>query len=377
LHSSIMPELPELRGMACVINMHAKGKVYIKCDKSAVSKQPKVRPPAKRFTITAESRGKELIMRLEPAQPCSGRPMFVLCGAGMTGFFEGAASAKAVHKHAHLRFYATDGTVLSFVDQRRFGTWQPQAHFAWGAQRGPDPVSQHLAFRQNVLSAVKARPARFERAPICQVLHDQSLFNGIGNYLRAEVLLRAGVPPFAPAKEVFERLAPAPTKSSAKKDLLELCRIVPQEVMKMKLSKYQGGQAKGVEDTGGEHSKWMRWLQVYGHDDASWATDKEGRRIWFRGAPGKLFSANAKDSHLVKGAAATRTSAKGRGSVAKGKSAYVTRRSQDRAASSKTPASDRAARVIAKQKKEVAGAPAGGLKRKGKVSKDGTKRARK
>eukprot|EP00747_Dinoflagellata_sp_TGD_P164488 gnl/TRDRNA2_/TRDRNA2_184482_c0_seq1.p1 gnl/TRDRNA2_/TRDRNA2_184482_c0~~gnl/TRDRNA2_/TRDRNA2_184482_c0_seq1.p1 ORF type:complete len:343 (-),score=66.35 gnl/TRDRNA2_/TRDRNA2_184482_c0_seq1:106-1134(-) len=292
-----MPELPELHGMSTVINEHAKGRTFMKCSKSAVSKLPTVRPPASCFTISAQSRGKELMMRLQPAASSAEKAVYILCNMGMTGFFEAAASAKEVHKHAHLRFYATDGTVLSFVDQRRFGTWRCLDQPHWPADRGPCPVMEYEAFRRGVVSAVAAKPDTFASKPICQVLHDQTIFNGIGNYLRAEVLHRAGVQPFAPAKAVLANL-PEVLKSGGRQDLLAFCRDVPREVIDMNLSKYQGGAAAAATDTDSEHSRWRKWLRVYGHDDASWAVDKEGRRIWFRGPPGKLFGKFAEKSHL-------------------------------------------------------------------------------
>mmetsp|Transcript_108026 Transcript_108026/g.304342 ORF Transcript_108026/g.304342 Transcript_108026/m.304342 type:complete len:295 (+) Transcript_108026:61-945(+) len=216
---------------------------------------------------------------------------------GMTGFFEAAPSAAASHRHAHLSFYAADGSVLSFVDQRRFGAWRCMKSPDWPADRGPDPVKEHSAFRLGVIAAVAARPELFDSKPICQVLHDQSIFNGIGNYLRAEILCRAGVPPFAPARKVLADLPEvAPLRDKA--DLLTLCRDVPKEVIEMNLSKYQGGSAAAATGTDSEHGRWEKWLRVYGHDDASWAVDKEGRRIWFRGAPGKLYAQCAQKGSL-------------------------------------------------------------------------------
>jgi endonuclease VIII-like 1 len=238
------------------------------------------------------------MITLKPVQ-VNNKSVFILCNMGMTGFFEAASTRKDKHKHAHLSFNATDGTVLSFVDVRRFGTWRCLDGPDWPADRGPDPVSEHAAFRLGVVSAVCSKPHLFASKPICQVLHDQSIFNGIGNYLRAEVLFRAGVPPFTPAKDVLMKLPEVAAPGSAP-DILTLCRDVPKEVIDMHLSKYQGGPAANATDTTGEHERWEKWLRVYSHDDASWAVDQEGRRIWFHGPPGKLHAKFSKKSHLVK-----------------------------------------------------------------------------
>jgi hypothetical protein len=52
-----------------------------------------------------------------------------------------------------------------------------------------------------ISAALVKRPRCCEQAsvfnrPVCEVLLNQQYFNGIGNYLRAEILFRAGVPPF-------------------------------------------------------------------------------------------------------------------------------------------------------------------------------------
>lgn len=58
-------------------------------------------------------------------------------------------------------------------------------------------------FRTNVLQNLEKRD--FNK-PICEALLNQKYFNGIGNYLRAEILDRACVYPFARARDVLECL---------------------------------------------------------------------------------------------------------------------------------------------------------------------------
>ena len=63
--------------------------------------------------------------------------------------------AGELDKHAHLHFSTLDGQhILAFVDYRRFGRWEEGAD--WGLNRGPDPVYEHPAFRQNVLNSLQA-----------------------------------------------------------------------------------------------------------------------------------------------------------------------------------------------------------------------------
>jgi endonuclease VIII-like 1 len=76
--------------------------------------------------------------------------------------------------------------VLNFVDFRRFGRWEMNAD--WGSDRGPCPITDYETFRKNIVDNLED-PA-FKQKAICEVLLNQKFFNGIGNYLRAEILFR-------------------------------------------------------------------------------------------------------------------------------------------------------------------------------------------
>ena len=75
---------------------------------------------------------------------------------------------------------------MSFVDFRRFGKWEVDAD--WSKDRGPCPMFDYDNFRQNIIDNLD-EPA-FKNKPICEVMLNQKYFNGIGNYLRAEILYR-------------------------------------------------------------------------------------------------------------------------------------------------------------------------------------------
>ena len=96
--------------------------------------------------------------------------------------------------------------------------------------------SRYTEFRKNVLDNLDK--TEFDKA-ICEAMLNQKYFNGVGNYLRAEVLYRAGVAPFAKARDALQHLTEAeeggaPAKKKAKKeeeDLLYLCNVVMREVL--------------------------------------------------------------------------------------------------------------------------------------------------
>ena len=104
-------------------------------------------------------------------------------------------------------------------------------------------------FRNTILGNLN--DAAFNR-PICEAMLNQKYFNGIGNYLRAEILFRSDIPPFDRARDVLSKLLSMEEKSSSlntldkaikgedtnniKKehgvyDILELCNVVPNEVL--------------------------------------------------------------------------------------------------------------------------------------------------
>lgn len=122
---------------------------------------------------------------------------------------------------------------------------------------------------------------------------DQRFFNGIGNYLRAEILYRLKIPPFEKARTVLEalqqcRLSPELTLSQKIKaklqnpDLLELCHLVPKEVVEL------GGKGYGPERGEEDFAAFRAWLRCYGMPGMSSLRDRHGRTIWFQGDPGPL-----------------------------------------------------------------------------------------
>ena len=166
--------------------------------KSAVSKCCDVDFVSEAYTISSEARGKEVALLLQ----CTLDPqnkLRLLFRFGMSGKFRFEDSDQ-LPKHAHLQFFSTRPRqssqaescetqtvgVLCFVDARRFGSWHVTPE-GWGENRGPDPMFEYDAFRCNVLENLD--DSAFNR-PICEALLNQKYFNGVGNYLRAEILFR-------------------------------------------------------------------------------------------------------------------------------------------------------------------------------------------
>ncbi|KAM9586044.1 endonuclease 8-like 1 [Trichechus inunguis] len=294
-----MPEGPELHLASLFVNEACRELVFGgRVEKSSVSRNPEVPFESSAYSISATARGKELRLTLSPlpgAQPPQ-EPLALVFRFGMSGSFQ-LAPSDALPPHAHLRFYTVSpgpGLALCFVDIRRFGRWDLGGE--WQQGRGPCVLLEYEQFRENVLRNLADKA--FDQ-PICEALLDQRFFNGIGNYLRAEILHRLRIPPFEKARTVLEALQqrrPSPELTLSQKikaklqnpDLLELCHSVPKEVVQL------GGKGYGPEGGEEDFTTFRAWLRCYGVSGMSSLRDRHGRTIWFQGDPGPLVPKGSK-----------------------------------------------------------------------------------
>lgn len=184
-----MPELAEVAGFAKVCN-DVSTRVFSRCWQSEVHKGPRVAVPFAHFTVRAQARGKEMILTLRDCANAA-NALHVRFRFGMTGCMRFFEAGEEVHKHAHFLMADEARATLCFVDPRRFGSWEKVASAdAWGADRSPCPVTEWEQFGAHVASKLPTSAAW--NKPVCETLLDQTLFNGIGNYLRAEILHEVG-----------------------------------------------------------------------------------------------------------------------------------------------------------------------------------------
>ncbi|NWI90199.1 NEIL1 Endonuclease, partial [Pitta sordida] len=258
---------------------------------SAVGRGPEVPFRSEAYRISATARGKELRLTLSALDPGAALSQDLVFRFGMSGSFRLCPAAE-LPRHAHLRFLTRQSPqrALCFVDPRRFGSWR--LGDAWQPERGPCVVSEYQAFRENVLKNLDDKA--FDK-PICEALLNQKYFNGIGNYLRAEILYRLKIPPFEKARTVLEALKDQerqkkdPSLALSKKvklmrknsDLLELCHTVPMEVIR-------AGKQLFDPEHSGNYANFKNWLQCYLVPGMSSLRDHNGRTIWFQGKPGPM-----------------------------------------------------------------------------------------
>ena len=92
---------------------------------------------------------------------------------------------------------------LYFVDQRHFGLFEftPKKSILNQkiAKLGPDLLNQYISFKE-----FKEIIMRHSLKNICKVLMEQSIFSGIGNYLKSEILYDSKIHPLTTVNNLTE-----------------------------------------------------------------------------------------------------------------------------------------------------------------------------
>lgn len=249
-----MPEFSEVRLMAEYITDVNKTRhiVEVKTLKSNKLKLiEEIDVIGKRLSAT--SKGKELKLHIGDSD--------VVITLGMSGGFKNFKVARddsyKYWKHSHLRFKMSDGEWFNWVDVRRFGK---SLGYDWGVKRGPDMFDDTEGFIRNILGNLNHKD--FNK-PTYEVLMNQYWFNGVGNYLRAEILGKWDCNPFQPIRNILTE------------DFLKhLIRQVRESYI------LGGGKNYTWNSTEiGNPNSWDDWIQYYGKGEH--IVDKQKRTFWF------------------------------------------------------------------------------------------------
>lgn len=255
-----MPELAELRFTSDYINQVSENLEYISYHKNPQHKCEELDIPFSKFKISAQSRGKEIVLEVKDMNTETVIP--IRWTMGMSGYFKLTSNGRE-HKHAHMQFKTSDGRTLSFVDVRRFGKWKQGV--SWNKDRGPDPTYEFERFKEHINANL--HKAIFSK-PIYETLMDQKFFNGIGNYLRAEILYR--IPTLNPNTIGRDAIESHP-------EVLDFCRDIP-------LLAYAkgGGVIKDWENPfDGSKEVYEHFMICYGRSGMGQIVDRNGRRFWY------------------------------------------------------------------------------------------------
>lgn len=242
-----MPELPEVHRYSRRINEFAASRTFtgvIFKPGMNVRTYPTFTIPGQ-FRVVSKVRGKELLLE------CG--KLLIRFNLGLEGKWSFSTEGPA-QKQLFVSFVTESGDWFGFSDTAPFSSWKPNCDF--DLTRGPDPLLEPDAFLLNLKKPLYRTKNKAKQ--ICDVLLDQQWFNGIGNYLRSEILHRAQIDPTTPATAVDLNL------------LARLCAEVPAEVLANdRLNKY---------GTAEEQAAFEEWLQCY--QKAPFRLDKNKRKVF-------------------------------------------------------------------------------------------------
>jgi endonuclease VIII-like 1 len=206
--------------------------------------------------LSATSRGKEMMLKFDD------EPIVITLGmsGGFKNFKERMDDSVMAWKHGHIRFTMSDGDTFTWTDVRRFGK---SLGTNWGKKRGPDIFDDEIGFRNNILNNIQHRD--FDKQTY-EVLMNQQWFNGIGNYLRAEILGKWGVNPFQPIRNIID----TPFLDHLIGQVRDSYRLGGGELYTW----MNENKTPIIRDT-----TWGEWMQFYGKTES--VTDKQKRTFWF------------------------------------------------------------------------------------------------
>ncbi len=262
-----MPEGPEVRKTADWLKSNIGGCVVRSVDFAGrFTKKPieRLEELKNAKCVGVRCRGKVIVLDFD-------NDVSAISTLGMSGKW-----TRLEEKHAALRFGCelppTRGILpVYYVDQRRFGDFKVVDtraatsrldELGWDALQDPEGYGK-----------ARVRVMKYAKKPISEVLLNQDVFAGVGNYIRAEAMYRAKVDP---ARLVINM--PDPVWNP-------LCEAVA-DVMRESYSR--GGATLQTYYTGdGERGDHVDFLEVYGksHDPfgnpVERKKDKNGRTVWY------------------------------------------------------------------------------------------------
>ena len=258
-----MPEWAEVRMTADFINIVAAGKFVTDIKFSPYAKLKNLERQTLPYSISAKSRGKELglIFRFG-----NWKCQYTIT-LGMSGKFILVCDEGDLPKHSHVRFVFSDRTELVFVDVRRFGKGD---YRGWAPHRGPDPYDEFEVFKNNIYINMQKK---ILSKPISEILMNQNYFNGVGNYLRAEICGKFDCNPFLSAREIIDDEFLSHTSEIMHQSYL--CSGGSLHQWQNPFSSLEKSEEYYLKKT----RSLQEWLEFYGKGES--IVDRTGRRFWF------------------------------------------------------------------------------------------------
>lgn len=190
-----MPESPEVRCMRDELSKKIKGKTL---SSITIVRGPYLGSISAKYLVFRESLAFFTPSKVKKVYTKGKYLWFRLKGSfyalGIHHGMEGSWCEEENNKHIILTFTFEDGYQIHFQDSRRFGTFKLYSSEKELQQylqtTGPDVMKATPEEIQERFSLNKV-----QNKPLCEVLMDQSVLSGIGNYLRADIMYTAELSP--------------------------------------------------------------------------------------------------------------------------------------------------------------------------------------
>lgn len=155
----------------------------------------------------------------------------------------------SIDRHTRLEIVFSDGNVLLYKDQRRFGQLRVVKslnEFKHLQDLGPEPLEKD--FNPVYIAAY----IKYRKRPIKTLLLDHTFVAGIGNIYACEILYRARISPLRPACRI--------SKSEAA-EIHEQSRVVLKEAIR-----HRGSSMRNYRDAAGKKGGFKKLIQVYARE---------------------------------------------------------------------------------------------------------------
>ena len=240
-----MPELPEVETVARQLKSYYLGKIITEVETKPgrifINCTPKEFSQAliNKKLQNIDRYGKFLIWEVDG--------IFPVFHLGMSGAFFRDRNKTSYPKHIHLSFKFSDNSRLFFQDIRKFGKiliFKDKPQFP---ELGPDPFSENFTL-------INLRELLNLSAVVIKTfLMDQHRIAGIGNIYANEILYRAGISPFRPARSINRKEA---------EKLFQAIRYILQKAISNFGTTYSVFQT--VEGIDGENQNFLKVYQKEG-----------------------------------------------------------------------------------------------------------------
>jgi uracil-DNA glycosylase len=298
-----MPEGPEVRTLVDqlqggvgrrLVNLHFVSGRYVRhgppegfpAFSSTISKWEPDKGPSKSVDVIKEwaCKGKFMYILLDDGRRAGKDTDFqrsIWVTLGMSGRFVSEAAHKLSNEHTrwYLELLDMDSKITTriyYQDARNFGTLKCSLSRVALAEKlqslGPDLLCERTTEEDFVNIVLAQRP----QTNVCKFLMNQSKISGVGNYILAESLYRAGIDPFASLDELNEL---------QQKTLFRELRATALESYDAQgLTREKGGQFRTID---GERGRFEFQLLCYGRvlcakgHPVRKEVGPHGRTIWY------------------------------------------------------------------------------------------------